>query len=287
MDELERRRQISFLAAEGLELPPQLSGRDVTTMLRILLLELLTQTSKRQGHNAFKYMWMFFFGKFGDDFPEYDFQFLRFLRGYIEEEDGAKVLALIQSYCRSSICSDTHFSILQRTLEDEHIGYRLVGMFGDNDDPPTLMPVSTSDQAERLVEDYGRLSSAEGQAAQGHLRAASAAIAAGNFKSSVRESIHAVESAAKTASGKPNVTLPDALAVLERTRSLHPALKKSLATLYGWTSDEKGIRHAEIGPTEEVPESMALFMLSSCAAFAGWLLTSGTTSAAAPAPDGT
>jgi hypothetical protein len=284
MDELERRRQMGFLAAEGLELPQQLSGRDVTKMLRILLLELLTQTCKKSGHDEFRYMWLFFFERFGDDFPEYQFQFLTFLREYIENQDGANILALIQDYCRQLICTDTHFHIIRNTLEKEHIRYRLVGTFGDNDDPPTLMPVSTSDQADRLVEDYARLASEEGQAAQRHLRAAAAAISAGNFNASVRESIHAVESAAKRASGKPNATLPDALAVLERTRALHPALKKSLATLYGWTSDEKGIRHAEIGPTAEVPESMALFMLSSCTAFAGWLLTSGATGSSQTVP---
>lgn len=277
MEELDRRRQMGFLAAEGLELPSQLSGQEVSKLVRILLLELLTQTCNRLGHDQFKYLWMFFFEKYGDDFPDYPSSFIRFLRQYIEKEEGTKILALIQTYCRQTICSEMHFQILQKSLVEEHVRYRLVGTYGDDDDPPTLMPVSTTDQAEMLVKDYARLASLEGQSAQHHLRQAASAISEGRFKASVRESIHAVESAAKSASGKPKATLPDALGVLERTRSLHPALKKSLATLYGWTSDEKGIRHAEIDPTDEVPESMALFMLSSCAAFSGWLLTSGPT----------
>ena len=58
----------------------------------------------------------------------------------------------------------------------------------------------------------------------------------------IRESIHAVESIARTMTGAD--TLAGALQKLEGRVSVHPALKRGFQALYGYTSDEDGIRHA-------------------------------------------
>jgi len=244
MDELERRQKLGFLAAEGLQLPQQLKGHDVTRRVRIDLMGVILTSIEDHGddYDHLGTLWTEFFEEFGDDFPDYERDMRIYLRKQIETLSGAEILALIEALCRQDFCTDDYFEDLQVTLEREPIAYRLVGAVGDDANPPTLFPVSTNDQAQRLSADYLRLGEAGGAASQKHLRAAASAISSGNYKASIRESIHAVESAAKIASGKSAATLPDALKALESRRPLHPALRKALTTLYGWTSDEKGIR---------------------------------------------
>jgi hypothetical protein len=54
---------------------------------------------------------------------------------------------------------------------------------------------------------------------------------------------------------------------------IHPALGKGFGSLYGFTSDEKGIRHALLDkPGAEVDETDALYMVGSCAAFVSYLI---------------
>ncbi len=100
----------------------------------------------------------------------------------------------------------------------------------------------------------------------------------GNWAASVRESIHAVESVAVQLAPSKD-TLGDALAVLERTGHLHGSLKSAFQTLYGYASNEKGVRHALVFRDEaEVDEPDALFMLGACAAFVSYLIQRAKTS---------
>ena len=64
-----------------------------------------------------------------------------------------------------------------------------------------------------------------------------------NYRNSIKESISAVESIARVVSGRDKATLGDALKAIKRGQ-LHPALKEGFLKLYGYTSDEQGIRHA-------------------------------------------
>jgi hypothetical protein len=54
---------------------------------------------------------------------------------------------------------------------------------------------------------------------------------------------------------------------------IHGALKTGFSSLYGFTSDEKGIRHPLLLETKaQVDETDALYMLGSCAAFVSYLI---------------
>jgi hypothetical protein len=57
-------------------------------------------------------------------------------------------------------------------------------------------------------------------------------------------------------------SLSKALAQLERSATIHGAMKKGFLALYGYTSDEHGVRHAllEAGASA-VDETDALFMI--------------------------
>jgi hypothetical protein len=94
----------------------------------------------------------------------------------------------------------------------------------------------------------------------------------GDYGGSIRESVHAVEAVARTLEPTANKLAP-ALAKLEKTVRIHPALSRGFGNLYGFTSDEKGIRHPLLDePVANVDETDALYMLGSCAAFVSYLI---------------
>ena len=68
-------------------------------------------------------------------------------------------------------------------------------------------------------------------------------------------------------------TLGEALNKLEKSNNLHSALKKSFSALYGYTSDEGGIRHALTENDREVDFHEAKFLLVTCSAFINYLIS--------------
>lgn len=89
-----------------------------------------------------------------------------------------------------------------------------------------------------------------------------------NTIEAIREAIHGVESAARTATGAS--TLGDALNELARRESLHPALVRGWRALYGWTSEAGGVRHGDSVMLDATP-ALARWMLVSAAAFVTYL----------------
>ncbi|MFK3604009.1 hypothetical protein A7D21_17730 [Pseudomonas sp. AP19] len=94
-----------------------------------------------------------------------------------------------------------------------------------------------------------------------------------DYRNSIKESISAVESLAKHLVGNPSATLDGALKVLEKSHKLHPALKKAFSSLYGYTNDSDGIRHA-LMENSELTQADARFMLICCSAFINFAIDS-------------
>jgi AbiJ N-terminal domain 4 len=91
-----------------------------------------------------------------------------------------------------------------------------------------------------------------------------------DVRNSIKESISAVESAAKSITKKPKATLDEAIKSLEKEGKLHSALKAGFVSLYGYTSDADGIRHAMLGETN-LTKADALYFLVTCSAFINYL----------------
>ena len=84
--------------------------------------------------------------------------------------------------------------------------------------------------------------------------------------------MHAVESVARLLDPGASKTLGPALASLEKSGHLHPALKDAFSKLYGYTSDEEGIRHSLVFQSQSpAGRDEAVFMLGACASFASYL----------------
>lgn len=91
-----------------------------------------------------------------------------------------------------------------------------------------------------------------------------------DYRNSIKESISAVESVCREITGNKKATLGDALKVIERMHKLHPALKDAFSKLYGYTSDESGIRHAMLDEPD-LGSSEAKFFLMTCTSFINYI----------------
>lgn len=94
-----------------------------------------------------------------------------------------------------------------------------------------------------------------------------------DYRNSIKESISAVESLAKTLASDESSTLGAILKELERSKKLHPALKNAFSSLYGYTSDAQGIRHALLDEVT-LTKADARFMLVCCSAFINFVIES-------------
>lgn len=93
-----------------------------------------------------------------------------------------------------------------------------------------------------------------------------------DYRNSIKEAISAVESICNLITGEKKAALEPALKKIEDRVGLHPALGKAFSSLYGYTSDAEGIRHALLDEPNLSFED-AKFMLVSCSAFVNYLIT--------------
>jgi AbiJ N-terminal domain 4 len=92
-----------------------------------------------------------------------------------------------------------------------------------------------------------------------------------DYRNAIKEAISAVESAANLIQTGKKRTLDPVLDLLEKRLKLHRAFKDALSKLYGFTSDDSGIRHALMyEPT--VDDADTRFFIVACSAFVSWLI---------------
>jgi hypothetical protein len=154
--------------------------------------------------------------------------------------------------------------IISQILRDCRSPYRVV-------DDEILCPIGSDEAAETVTKAFVDLKAGGLAGGREHLKSASDELSDGNFAASVRESIHAVESVVKVL--EPSGDFSKALARLEAKTNIHGALKKGFLAIYGFTSDEQGIRHPLLDKdAAAVDEADAMFMIGACSAFVSYLI---------------
>lgn len=92
-----------------------------------------------------------------------------------------------------------------------------------------------------------------------------------DYANSIKESISAVEAACKFITGLEDATLGKAIKhMCDVGVEIHQSLRQAFEKLYGYTSDESGIRHAGIDFTNAGFDE-ARFMFVTCSAFVNYL----------------
>jgi len=152
--------------------------------------------------------------------------------------------------------------ILNVILERELSGYRIIdGKFVD----------ITDEQEIKMLEEVLKDTKYEGVNA--HLKSALSLLSDRknpDYRNSIKESISAVESMARIITNDSSATLGQALKVLQKDGKLHPALKNGFSSLYGYASDENGIRHAML-EKPNISSADAKYFLMSCTSFVNYL----------------
>jgi hypothetical protein len=88
-----------------------------------------------------------------------------------------------------------------------------------------------------------------------------------DYPNSVKEAVSAIEALCQTVTGDDKGTLGK---LLGRIEGLHPAFKKALTSMYGFTSDAEGIRHALLDEPK-LSFTDAKFFLVQAAAFINYI----------------
>lgn len=279
-EEFEKRKKSSFLQSEGLAPLPRLSSgtsvsKRFSAMAYSILMASLTYENTRFGDNRpteiTMFTWVNYFNEYADEIPYAEYDFRRYLKEYIS--NGARLLDLLQYCAREHVFDRELYESLCSLLEEELVAFRFVGDYDKGE--ATLMPVSDEGEAAANDEDYASLS--DHPNAQRHFLQAVEELKSGHYRVSVSESISGVESTIKSLTGKPGVTLGDGLKLLGKESELHPALKKGLDSIYGWTNSPNGMRHALSDEAKEVTEAESRYMLSACLAFSAWLKRTAAT----------
>ena len=189
------------------------------------------------------------------------------LRQHIEQDPFNRVFDRLQFIMRDRNCPREFIRNLKRIFAICGLAYTI-----DPGPPPTILPAATLEEGEALMQSLQSLRKAGLGGSAAHLQEAAQRINSRDSAGAIRESIHAVESVARQIDPKASRTLGPALKSLKEHGKLHPALKDAFNKLYGYTSDEQGIRHALLEKTSaRTGMNEAVFMLGACASFASYL----------------
>lgn len=178
---------------------------------------------------------------------------------------------LVKSISRSEFPDKTDLAIAMKTefneiLEKEMSGYRFIDMI--------IAPIITHSEIEEIGEAIAQSETYYGVAT--HINRSVELLSdrkSPDYRNSVKESISAVESLCKVITDDPKSTLGDGIKKLESIGvKIHPSLRSAFNQLYGYTSDEKGIRHA-IMTEEATTFEEAKFMLVACSAFCNYVIS--------------
>lgn len=92
-----------------------------------------------------------------------------------------------------------------------------------------------------------------------------------DYRNSIKESISAVESICQQITGETNAELGKAIKKLKTILPIHGALEQGYIKIYGYTSNDDGIRHAMM-EEDNLDQEDALYMLISCSSFVSYLM---------------
>ncbi len=199
-----------------------------------------------------------------DDFLNHAASITKHLGTIFSKGDYIKVLGFLQFVLRERNRPYRFPEEIDWALRDGRAAYRVLG-------GRTIVPISSEAELATLQRAFADLSTSEFRGARSRLHSAGSHLTAGDYSASVRESIHSVELVARTLA--PLGKLSEALAKLEKTAGIHGGLKSGFGSIYGYTSDEKGIRHPLLDdPQANVDEADALFMIGACAAFVSYMI---------------
>lgn len=217
----------------------------------------------------FNALWHQYFEKPVDTIPQDKYRAVNELRGYFFSAEWYNVYNFIDFVFKNSapVNGREFRNAINSVLESELSGYRYIE---DN-----LVPISNEREINEIEDVLGRTYGSPFLGINTHIKSALSIF--GNrekpdYRNVIKESISAVESAAQLISGDTSAELGKALKILKEKIQLDGALVSAYNSIYGYTSNADGIRHA-LSDKDNLDMEDAKYMLVSCSAFVNYLLT--------------
>lgn len=274
------RREVSFAQAEGVEgLPTQLQLKQLSVELRSYLWKVIFDSFQESidyerrvyprsyyfvtpWRDIFRDWWIKKLHKFIDEFGNSYESWTDRIKNIFVIGDYIEIFDFVQFVLRHPKCPYQLESTLNTALVEGHSAYRI--------EDKTVIPITSESDAEVISTAFKAAKEAGFEGATSHLKKAGEELTHGNWSDSVRESIHAVESALRIVESTKS-TLSSALVAMEKSEKINPNLKRAMNALYDYTSDEEGVRHAKIFDDTRVGEADALYMFGVCSSFITFL----------------
>lgn len=188
-------------------------------------------------------------------------------RNFFQRKTFREVFDLLIILMQDSRCPSEFITNVATLFDEERLAYSVVV-----DPEVTIIPTATMQEGRVISTALKETSTFGLKGANSHLTLAGRAINDRNWAESIRNSISAVESVVRQIDPNASKSLTSALISIKKSHRLHPALGDAFQKLYGYTSDEKGVRHALLDESiARVDAAEALFMLGACAAFVSYL----------------
>jgi hypothetical protein len=209
------------------------------------------------------FYWEEYKGRALDELPDPP-DFAGLVKNFIQSEEWFEVFNILRASYESIGSQrerDKYIKSINRTFEKENVQYRIVG--------GKITRITDEEEIEEV--ETSLQSPLEG--VRRHINEAIEMISDKQnpqYRNSIKESISAVESLCKVIADHEHASLGTALDVVEEQVDLHGALRDGFGSLYGWTSQEDGIRHAMM-EKPNVDFHDAKYMLVTCSAFINYL----------------
>lgn len=212
-----------------------------------------------------KEIWFEFLKKPIDELLSYTFnlQVYTYLKRYFFDLEWYEVYDFVE-FMGEFRPNDRFITLVNKVLEREKAGYRFVS--------EKITPITNEQEIEAIESAINRGSKYASVSA--HLQEALNKLSDRenpDYRNSIKESVSAIESLCAEISGEKDATFGKTLAILEKKRGLHKALKTAFSSIYGYTSDADGIRHAMMEESN-VTFAKAKYMLVVCSAFVNYLI---------------
>ena len=212
--------------------------------------------------------WFSFLKKATDDIPTEKEQKIKVLKQiFLKELTWFRVYDFIEfniQHYPFLTSKEEFISKINEVLIDENSAYQIIDHY--------VTPITSEQEIQSIEEALESTSPYSG--VQQHLNQALKLMSDRqnpDYRNSIKESVSALEGLCQKILNKDKVTLGEAIGQIEKQFPIHSALKNSIKSLYGYTSDGDGIRHAML----EEPNLTyidAKFMLVACTNFINYLI---------------
>ncbi|MGO1063045.1 AbiJ-NTD4 domain-containing protein [Acinetobacter lwoffii] len=213
--------------------------------------------------------WLNLFKNPTDTIPQWTSDSLKIIRDYFFNCAWHEIYSLIEETIEHSPYQrvsnkDSFITNINNMLERENSAYRII-----NDE---IIPITSEQEIQSIETALENTNQYLG--VQQHLNQALKLMSdrqKPDYRNSIKESVSALEGMCQKILKKDKVTLGDAIGQIEKQYPIHPALKASIKSLYGYTSDADGIRHAMLDESN-LSYIDAKFMLVACTNFINYLI---------------